>query len=147
MSYTDRQKEHLILKELITEAISHGFYVRVHDGEEWAGPATRNIKRALEDTRSTDDDDIVFIVSDTNLDKVSEEVREFYHKSKAARPERKGFDFGTVSLGYGNGHDVIGNYSLSVEKYIEKTIKLAEALQDEDYVHQAETSKDSSPEI
>lgn len=129
MEYTAEQEEVIILKSVIKEFIGNGFLVRIHDGEDFAGPASMNVKSAMKETRSTDMDTIYAIVNEDNLSKVSEEVRDIYNKNKEKHPKVKDLELGFVTMIYGNGIDVLSDNSLSVEKYIEKTKKVINDLE------------------
>jgi hypothetical protein len=75
-----------ICNRLVTKALQAGYMISVHDGEEYALKRSTSKRAVIEAMRSTDADTIVFRNADG---------------SKA----------GAMLLIYGNGEDVISDYS------------------------------------
>ena len=131
---TPKLKESVVLETFINEMIEHGFTIRVHDGEEWAGPATKNAQTALAMTRSTDEDTICMYVRESDLSNVSEELKSYYSAQKEANPEKAAFQFASALMVYGNdGYDVIADHSARLQPFMVKTEAVIEAIENETY--------------
>lgn len=131
---TPKMKEEVVLETFFNEMADHGFTMRVHEGEDWAGPATKNAKTAMSMTRSTDQDRIYLYVRESDLDHVSQELKDFFAKHKSVRPDKAIFLFSTASMVYGNdGHDVIADHGTNLEPFLKKTEAVIEAIEDGTY--------------
>jgi len=121
--------EKAIVKCLMNELADHGLAMIVHDGEDWAGKITRNPDTAFDTAFSTDEDTLFVFVQENVLEGNDQELKDFFTAKKAEHPDKKSFQFSSIQLIYGNdGHDVIADYGMKIEKYIEKTEALAEAI-------------------
>lgn len=128
---TTKMKEEAVMEAFFSEMADHGFTMRVHEGEDWAGPATKNAKTAMSMTRSTDQDRIYLYVRESDLDHVSQELKDFFAKHKSVRPDKTTFLFSTATMVYGNdGYDVIADHGTSLEPYLKKTEAVIEAIED-----------------
>jgi hypothetical protein len=87
MSKSDHEKiEQPICKRLVTKALEAGFTVSVYDGEEWALKRSTNKAEIVAAMFSTDCDTLRFRAADGTV-------------------------IGSVALIYGNGAEVISDYS------------------------------------
>lgn len=134
MKYTVKQQEAIVIKAFLKEVIGHGFMVRVHDGEEWAGKLTTNASLAYTQTGSVDEEAIAVFVHEDKLDKVNQELKDFFAKCKETMPEKKVFQFSSVTLVHGNdGYDVIADNGTRLDPYIVETTKTANDLENDTY--------------
>lgn len=104
--------EKRIARKALETMIGAGYYVRVHDGEEWACSITQNIDQALSAMMATDEDR-VFVLR---------------HNTAGEGFGKKYQQVGWVHFVYGNdGFDVICNYSTNLEAHMAGVMAFAES--------------------
>jgi hypothetical protein len=100
--------EQQIIRRAVTDILSNGYRVSVYDGGEYTVNRSTDLNLILNATQTTDSDALVVWDEDQNI--------------------------GTVTLIYGNdGHDVIADYSNSLEEVLKGASLLADELADEDH--------------
>jgi hypothetical protein len=100
--------EQQIIRRAVTDILSNGYRVSVYDGGEYTVNRSTDLNLILNATQTTDSDALVVWDRDQNI--------------------------GTITLIYGNdGHDVIADYSLSLEEVLRGANHLADELADEDH--------------
>lgn len=125
MNYTAEQQEHIVAKSFLSEMIGHGFHVRVHEGGDWAGGSTRDVKKALSQTNSTGIDMIHVFLREENLDKANNVAKEFFAECKEKSPEKTSFKIGVAEFVFGNeGYNLINNNTEFLEQFMTKTNKV-----------------------
>lgn len=89
----NRQKIELtIITKVVDDTLAAGFTLSVWEGEDWAIKRSTDREAILASMQSTDSDTILFYIDDTK--------------------------YGWVELIYGNGCDVISDYSMNMEQYL-----------------------------
>jgi hypothetical protein len=100
--------EQKIIRRAVTDILSNGYRVSVYDGGEYTVNRSTDLNLILNATQTTDSDALVVWDRDQNI--------------------------GTITLIYGNdGHDVIADYSNSLEEVLKGASLLADELADEDH--------------
>lgn len=100
--------EQKIIRRAVTDILGEGYKISVHDGGEYTVNRSIDLNLILNATQTTDSDALVVWDEDQNI--------------------------GTVTLIYGNdGHDVIADYSNSLEEVLKGASLLADELADEDH--------------
>lgn len=111
--------ERMIVRSAVTELASAGYFVRLHDGEDWATGRTQDPAVILEAIMACDEESLSVLRADTRTVAEGRAISGFLRCA-------------TISLVYGNdGYDVIADYSTSLEKHLKATNALAEKLGDE----------------
>ncbi len=102
--------EKQVAERLVTGLLAVGYYIRVHDGEEWVTlQHTHSKSEIMKSLFSTDEDEI--------------------NVYRLDYPTRLYVFIGSVSLVYGNdGWDVITDYSTSLEHILGPVCEFAETL-------------------
>jgi hypothetical protein len=101
-----KEVEEKVLRKCIEELLSHGFHLSIHNGEEQVNAPCREAGAIFSDLFSTD------------------EERIFVYKPGSALP------WAWIFLVHGNdGHDVICDYLIKIEPYIQETEDFARALE------------------
>jgi hypothetical protein len=100
--------EQKIIRRAVIDILGEGYKISVHDGGEYTVNRSIDLNLILNATQTTDSDALVVWDEDQNI--------------------------GTVTLIYGNdGHDVIADYSNSLEEVLKGASLLADELADEDH--------------
>jgi hypothetical protein len=100
--------EQQIIRRAVIDILGEGYKISVHDGGEYTVNRSIDLNLILNSTQTTDSDALVVWDEDQNI--------------------------GTVTLIYGNdGHDVIADYSNSLEEVLKGASLLADELADEDH--------------
>ena len=100
--------EQKIIRRAVIDILGEGYKISVHDGGEYTVNRSIDLNLILNSTQTTDSDALVVWDEDQNI--------------------------GTVTLIYGNdGHDVISDYSNSLEEVLKGASLLADELADEDH--------------
>jgi hypothetical protein len=100
--------EQKIIRRAVIDILGEGYKISVHDGGEYTVNRSIDLNLILNATQTTDSDALVVWDEDQNI--------------------------GTVTLIYGNdGHDVISDYSNSLEEVLKGASLLADELADEDH--------------
>jgi hypothetical protein len=100
--------EQKIIRRAVIDILGEGYKISVHDGGEYTVNRSIDLNLILNATQTTDSDALVVWDEDQNI--------------------------GTVTLIYGNdGHDVIADYSVSLEEVLKGASLLADELADEDH--------------
>lgn len=95
------ETEGRICRRLITHALAAGYCISVNDGEDWVVKKSRNIVEIIGAMSSTDSDVLTFRdPTDKSTNNVGRKV-------------------GSVVLIYGNGNDVISDYSAPTNEALE----------------------------
>lgn len=100
--------EDKVIESLIEELIQHCFFITVNDGENDVLVKSDDVQQIIKAMKSTDEDTL-------------------YVYRTAESPGSVGF----VYLVYGEmGHDVINDYTVSLEPYMKNTLELTSAMED-----------------
>ena len=100
--------EQQIIRRAVTDILGKGYKISLYDGEEFTVKRSTDLNLILNATQTTDRDMLKVYEGDSLI--------------------------GTIILIYGNdGHDVIADYSLSLEEVLKGASLLADELADEDH--------------
>lgn len=103
--------ERAIVRQVTTDLIAAGFELRLHDGEDWCGPHTKDIGEVMKEIMATDIDTL-------------------HAYGRTAGDALK--HFGWVQFVYGNdGWDVISNNTVNLEPYLAGGTALANKFEGE----------------
>jgi hypothetical protein len=107
MNIEQRQQiERQIVHQIVTDAITHGYFVSVHNGEEITVTRSNSVKVVMAETMSVDEEHLFFTSA-------------------------SGAEVGWVFLVYGNGgYDVICDYTTNLEELMKGAETLADELEE-----------------